>query len=302
MLKEFKKNIGLHFIYCVSILLATIILLATKEWTNLGDFNSYLSNSATMVSLVLGLVAIVYSFITTTGLEQSLGEITAASKDFRESRAQISDYLKLAEAQTEKIQASREGLEHASTEVSTTISSLQETLGRVSAQNDNLVQIVKTFEDHFEEIGHKFNELGSRVDARASADKPRTKNAADLRPADNSFVDEFLAISPLSCNLLTYACVLACQTKKQLSLSDFCNAIKANLRNMAGFLTCMNATGLIKRRLVPEKPLTYEIDTVHQRLETQTKSEFTEYIKGMTSGDKTIWLEKLKAVDTLFYS
>jgi len=64
------EKIKIHFFYCILILVIAIIAIATDRWTAQKDFTAYLSNAATMTSLLLGLVAIFYSFISNDGLSK----------------------------------------------------------------------------------------------------------------------------------------------------------------------------------------------------------------------------------------
>lgn len=74
----------MHFIYVTCILIAIIILLMTFKWTQLDGFTSYLSVAATMTSLVLGVLAIIYSFLSSNSTNNSLGSIESAAHDIRD--------------------------------------------------------------------------------------------------------------------------------------------------------------------------------------------------------------------------
>ena len=88
-----KEKLRLHFIYCASILGFLAIIIAVDRWTGKANFNDYLTNVATFVSLVLGLVAIIYSFYSNSTLAASLGNITKVSEDVGSTKTEISKFL-----------------------------------------------------------------------------------------------------------------------------------------------------------------------------------------------------------------
>jgi hypothetical protein len=78
-----SNSLKIHFFYVVVILGGVIVLLATKHWTGLQGFTDYLSVAATITSLVLGVLAIIYSFVSSNSTNSSLGSIESAAQDIR---------------------------------------------------------------------------------------------------------------------------------------------------------------------------------------------------------------------------
>jgi len=76
-----KSTVGVHFFYVALILVLVIILLATRSWTDIPGFVRYLSVAATITSLVLALLAIIYAFISNSSVYQAIGHIEKASTD-----------------------------------------------------------------------------------------------------------------------------------------------------------------------------------------------------------------------------
>jgi len=76
-------SLKIHFFYVVTILAGLIILLATQHWTTLTGFTEYLSVAATITSLVLGVLAIIYSFVSSNSTNNSLGSIESSASDIR---------------------------------------------------------------------------------------------------------------------------------------------------------------------------------------------------------------------------
>lgn len=143
--------------------------------------------------------------------------------------------------------------------------------------------------------------------AKAVGEKPPSAQstapitAEDIAP---KAIARFFARASLNQNLLTHACVLAHQSKKALSILEFCEATDFNApSSYQGFLNCMNAIQLCSRKAVDGKGRTYSISVIHPELTTQSKSYFLSYIDENYSDnpdEKAKWLEKFKKVEDLF--
>lgn len=83
------KLIKIHFFYVVFILSAAIIVLATRQWTKLDGFTDFLSVAATITSLVLGVVAIIYSFVSNGAMSEFLGSIQTSANGMRDINAEL---------------------------------------------------------------------------------------------------------------------------------------------------------------------------------------------------------------------
>lgn len=76
-----NEALKLHFFYIVLILSIFIIQLITNDWTKVDGFTEYLNVASGVTSLVLGILAIIYSFVSTGSFNQTLGSIeTSASR------------------------------------------------------------------------------------------------------------------------------------------------------------------------------------------------------------------------------
>ena len=291
-------KLTLHFMYSVLILLMVLIAVATDRWTSQAHFTEYLGNAATMTSLVLGLVAIFYSFISNDSLSKSLGSITTVSSEVKESKEQITRYLDLTKNATIAGAESAELLERASNDITLNLSSLTSTLNAISEKNDALQSLVSNLPSRFEQLEVMVGDV-----AKAIGEKPQS--AAGSRDGiDSQAVDVFLSRASLSNNLLTYACVLAAKKKQELSIAAVCEAISLKAPNtLNGFLHCMNAIRLLTSRAVTEKEKVYLITDVHPTLDSKTKPYFVEYIEDTYADkpeQKDAWLKKLSNVEAIF--
>lgn len=105
-----QSSLGLHFFYVALILGLTIVLLVTFKWTSLSGFTEYLSVAATVTSLVLGILAIIYGFVSNGSINQSLGSVETASlrmgqvaSDFQSIATNSQALQERAEQRTEKL-------------------------------------------------------------------------------------------------------------------------------------------------------------------------------------------------------
>jgi hypothetical protein len=98
--KDYERLV-LHFRYCGLIAVMIFIFVVTDRWTDKGDFTSYLSNAATMTSLILGVVAIFYSFISNDGMSRSLGSVNTVADEVRQVRGDIKEFAQQTKRSTE---------------------------------------------------------------------------------------------------------------------------------------------------------------------------------------------------------
>lgn len=260
-------KIKLHFFYCSVIFVMIIIAIATDRWTLLPKFTEFLSNAATMTSLVLGLIAIFYSFIANDGLSKSLGSIGAVSEEIKSSKEQIVQQVAVG---TETIKAAERSafmIDSASSSISSSLTSLSATLSAIQT--------------HTEGLPTRLDQLETKViDAtRSLGQKPEPKSVSNTKLVDPEIVQTFLEKSVLVANLLTYACVLANKNNKEVEFALFCTAIGINVENYSrGFFASMDAIQLIKTKLTSSEPRTYRVIEIHPALVSNTKSYILGYL------------------------
>lgn len=207
MANEIEK-LQLHFKYCAAILLLIIIVVATDRWTAQKDFTAYLSNAATMTSLLLGLVAIIYSYISTDSLSKSLGSITTVSSEVKDSKEQIARYVVLTTAATETSTANTALLKQTSIDVSQSVASLGKTLTEIAEQNQALQGLVGTLPVRFEKLESKFTDV-----AKALGEKPAaTQSKAVSGELSSEVVRKFMARSTVVQH--SYICLCTCINQK----------------------------------------------------------------------------------------
>lgn len=294
------ENLALHFKYCALIAVIFFVCLATERWSANKDFTTYLSNAATMTSLLLGVVAIFYSFISNDGMSRSLGSISTVATEVREIRSDIQNFAEQTKVSTETAAANNTLVRTASVELSGTMESLIETLGAISSQNETLKELVANLPNRIDQLETKFGDV-----AKAIAEKPQQlQTPISTSDLSAKAVEGFLARATFQQHLLALACVLAAQNKKPLDIPEFCKAIEWNGPfGFQGYLSCMHAVQLCSRVAVEGKDKTYTIQSTHPDLQQSAKSSSLKYVKeGFTDkpDDKSKWLARLAAVETLF--
>lgn len=259
------ERIALHFKYCALILVMIIVAVATDRWTAQKDFTAYLSNAATMTSLVLGLVAIFYSFISNDSLSKSLGSITTVATEVRDAKAEISRYVDLSKQATGASADNAALLKDASESVGTSLSSLQGTLHAISEQNQTLQSLVAKLPARMDQLESKVVDV-----AKSIGEKPaQPQSAASSTDISPRVVERFLARPSLSYNLVTYAFVLAARKKMPVSIEALCKAISLEQPStMNGFMMAMSASQLLSRKTVEGQVKTYEVTSIHPDLDS----------------------------------
>ena len=135
-----KSTLKLHFFYVTLILCAAIILLATQNWTTLPGFTDYLNVAATVTSLVLGVLAIIYSFVSSNSTNNFLGSVEASAREMRTI----------------------------GTEMRSIVTSGQELQSRAEQRNDELHKIVGNLREAVDTVSNKTTEIAGAVETLPS--------------------------------------------------------------------------------------------------------------------------------------
>jgi hypothetical protein len=253
-----------------------------------------------MTSLLLGVIAIFYSFVSNDSMSRSLGSISTITNEVREVRNEIGDFVKLTEEATEGSSQNTALVKDASFTLNTSLASLNETLNALSTQNETLKTLVSSLPTRIDQLETKVGDV-----AKAMGEKPMQAQAP-VNPTDLSAraVDLFLSRATLNQNLLTYACVLAETSKKPLSIDEFVKIIGWNGPNqLQGFLHCMHAIQLCARKTVELQEKTYIISAVHPELKTRARPYYAGYIATTYSDDleeQQKWMDKLAKLESLY--
>lgn len=296
-------SIKIHFTYVTIILITTIIFIGTDRWTDKENFTEFLTNAATMVSLVLGLVAIFYSFISNDGLSKGLGNIKLVADEVGRSREQMT----LFTVQAEKL--AHAGIEN-NTQLSIASENVKRNLEELTQALDAITNRTADLHESVINIPNRFDKLEILLDDNSKVRKQELKEAVSTTPTssvnnwNSTETQRFFERASLSMNLVTLACALANQKNKELNLHDLMVALEANLMSFTtGFIASMHACGVIQRHTVKNKEKTYKIVTISPLVASTIKTYFLNYIKETYAGDEDEqirWQRRLAAVEQLF--
>lgn len=294
------ESLALHFKYCALIAVMLLVFLATERWSATKDFTTYLSNAATMTSLLLGVVAIFYSFISNDGMSRSLGSINTVASEVREVREDIQNFAEQTKISTEAASTNNTIVRAASSELSGTMISLSETLGAISLQNETLKELVASLPGRIDLLETKFEDV-----AKSLTEKPQQFQAPiSTTDIPNNAVERFLDRATFQQHMLVIACVIAFQKNKALDIPALCKAIEWNgPSSFVGFLGCMHAVQLCSRATVSVQDKTYTILSVHNELKLNARSSFVNSVDSSFSDkpeDKAKWTGRLAALEVLF--
>lgn len=294
------EKLTLHFKYCGLIAVMLIIAISTERWSSTNQFTTYLSNAATMTSLLLGVVAIFYSFISNDSMSRSLGSISTITAEVRDVRNEIGEFVDLTKQATITATNNTELVRNASVTLTSSMETLHETLVSLATQNETLRGLVSSLPTQIDQLDTKVVDFAKAIGEKPLQNQP-TVTSTDLSA---KAIELFLNRSSLTQNLLAIACVVAVSKGKNLSIPNFATAISWDAPNQQqGFLSCMHAIQLCSRRAVEGQNKVYKIISVHPELQAQSRTYYMNYINSNYpdgSEEKQVWLERLARVEELF--
>lgn len=276
------KCVRIHLGYWIFMLLMSLIFVITARFTDARNFTSYIGNASVLISLVLGLVAIFYSFVSNNGLAQVVGTISQSSSSLQESRRSM-DMI------------------------------LQSTVDATRVLNDSASSISKASEmtlDSLEKLGDHLNDIktdsaATRAEIAAIRDRveagvPKPMGNTHRPEPTDAFVDNFLKWGTINANLLCYASVLAAESGKILVIKTFCDAIKRNVPSYSnGFLACMHACDLVTRESEGLSPQEYKITYCADALSRLTRAYLVNYAESIKDSNAELRARITESVSRL---
>lgn len=297
-----KSRLDLHFIYVTIILLFCLIIVATDRWTDKANFTDYLTNVATMISVVLALVAIFYSFISNDGLSKGLGNIFAVSESVQATNRQIEKFAVEAAEFNNLNHNNVHRLEAVERNIGETVRELKSALETITTKTGELHSAVKEIPSRMEQIEIK---LDGRATNIASGGEPAGSEISAREKMSDKQVTQFFERSPLVANLLMYACVVAAEQKKSISLDEIARAadLTTSPLYLQGYFVAMWSNGIVGRSIVSgQGPRKYRITYIHDALKINLKEHMLDYIGSEYRDDaktRERWLNRITVVENL---
>lgn len=223
----------IHFFYIVLILIGGLILMATRNWTRLQGFTEYLSVSATITSLVLGVLAIIYGFVSSNSTTNFLGSVEVSAREMKSVGSQLRDLLSKGHELQEKAGSRNE-------ELHVLIESLRSTIENLTTSTTSIAGAV-------EKLPVKIDTLRSEILQNASSSMLNSEQTVSLEKND---IKDFLSVSSILGLVALYALLQAKNRTKPADLERIFKSKYIDSKSYAqGFLVASSCMGLVNFEL-----------------------------------------------------
>lgn len=197
----------IHFAYILAIMLAAIIILVTVHWGGVSDLVSYISFALTLSSLILALIAIVYSFVSNGNLLRTLGSLDNVANS---------------------LSVSTDSLKSTTDELAQEVERIPPSFQKISGQINETQEILKNIES---------------VSLSASAGSMANQSPEDQTEIVST--ESFLANCSLLGILIIHALYLAEKHKIPFDLEDFSKQTGVNFDYTQGFMVALNSARIL---------------------------------------------------------
>ncbi|UPG83986.1 hypothetical protein L2Y94_11515 [Luteibacter aegosomatis] len=285
------ERLRLHFIYCGILAVLVIINLSVLYWMGVPDFTTYLTNVATITSLMLGLVAIIYSFVANSGLAQSLGSLGAISREIQHSKEIMRALVSSGEAQAKSMEDEQERLRVVSGEIS-------DNLTRIKDQHESIRDLLGQIPDRFNALDDSLKAMATQADNLSQNGVEREEEGT----FNTTFVQNFLEDSSPAGMMLCFAASRAEERGKDLDLASLRPEGLASWADyFRGYLVSMGAAGLVDARTRKENNTIVTIKYLHPYIRENARKALLDAMaketKSSTVERRKKWMEH---IDSLF--
>jgi len=241
-------KLRLHFFYVTLILLAAIILLATTNWTGIEKFTDYLTAAGTMVSIVLGVLAIIYSFVSGDSISKSLGGVAAAATELQSARIEFSGVVEAASDLTE---ASRKS----SLELNGLLDLVKQEVREIKAASAQLSESTIGIAKAVGQMPERLDKIHDRLEE--SLKSPKVKPISGVSLVNESLPRKVLMRSSNYGKALLYAVALSQSTGKSFSLSD--GPFAGSDEYCYGYFLALNSAGIFDLETIDADKRIYKV-------------------------------------------
>lgn len=293
-MKEIKNSslneLKIHFFYVTVILVSVIIALFTVGSVAQDRLSEYLSSAATITSVVLGVLAIIYAFISNDSFSKATGKLSEIVDSSKKESNKLIDVLGQIQDVAKASRENSESLTDLVGKITNEISELTSTTKSLEAATNGIAGILPTIPSGLEEIKKRFDALPTNGNSFAVVG-----NEVDGEGAENKedLVKDLISKSPMAGLLIMYACYVYNKIGKKIDLSKDMFGV-GMWDYFIGFYMCMNAIGVIESEQVENEEWTYLIKRCPDGL-SEAKVTLSEKIKV----DGELWLKAVKSLDDL---
>lgn len=265
-----KGSIGVHFFYVTLILMLVIIGLITHKWTGIQEFREYLNVGATVTSLVLAVLAIIYSFVSNGQQQGVLGAVESAATTASMSVAKIDRLMSTAENLQVDAVARSNDLKKLSDSLTLAVEGIRQETSSMIYTNTDLAHKVNSLPSQLGEI-RGLIESSSRAAAPAFDNQPSSLEAM----WDESMVVAELKRASLHGLAIICSFIKARELNKCVSFSKFGKFVDDEKGGYAwGYAVGFSGTGLIDIDQNEVNPSVYELTSVNDFIVIHAQGEF----------------------------
>jgi len=233
-------KLKIHFFYVALLLGLCIVALVTINWTKISGFIDYLNVAAGVTSIALGILAIIYSFVTTGSFNRSLGAVEDSASQVARTAEDLADVLKSGQALQTRAEKRTEELHKL-----------------VGSMRDGLEELgtgLRGLEATTSQIAGSVAAIPDRIDAieKQARYAPAVNVAEPARRWDKAAIQNYLVRSSLMGIILLHAIALATTQRKYLNVEKL---LPANADYMWGYLIASIAAGVVEIEDVDPKSL-----------------------------------------------
>ena len=260
----------LHTFYVSGILVFIIIELVTglcMSDSNHSDILSYVTFGATLSSLIMSVVAIIFTIVTSNRGEEQYKKIDSASERVTESLGQFME-------RTDGIDKSVSAFKETSGSIVEKMNAILDELNGIKNDMSDLKRIAPMLE-------------GSK--AKVSSPEEQGKHELD------ALAVRFVTVGSFSGNMALYACVLSKDSQKEFSIKDIDN--QDDFMYKFGYLVAAVATGFIGGNISMGQ---CQISFYYEPLKKMLKEAIDKYIAGQTAEIREQIKEYIQHVEDLF--
>lgn len=245
------KRKHLSYKYVVGILIFLLVILFSHKFYKYDNIFNFLSFASAIISIILAVLTIIYSYFTNGTTSSSVEKMGEASKKIEGT------LLKVNEA-TQSYKESADSLKN------------------------NITTLLNTIQ-HVDQTTNKL------LEAQGLNNKPNTKALEDAISSDK--VTDFVALSSNVGNVLMYACIKACDNKKNFVLGSIWE--EKDVEYCVGFLIAAKSAGLFNLRIWSDRSRGIEVGEYNPALKSAIEKHFAERNIGY-------YKEMLPKIDALF--
>lgn len=263
--------------------------MITDRWTDKANFTVFLSNAATLTSLVLGVIAIFYSIIANADLSKSLGNIGRVSDEIVASRQAIGDYVRESQSLAEVSKNNAEALKGASTLIAQDIGHLEQVLESLRSESQQL-------KDSVVPIPARIDELAAKL-AEAIPAAPAQRDAPQSTPTIDK--EMFLRRASITGIVVTYGLVLANKNKKIFDCDEVSAKLASDAAYIHGFSVALHTVNAINNKPVEGKARGLNVSRTASSLSSITFEDAKRAIEGRNLNNAEVWIEHLRTIDSM---